>query len=155
MYKLIVGTVKGGFVLSSDDRKNRRQSGQVFRGWKLAAVAQSVSKRFLAEVSSHVDGTTVHLSGDLVEWEQVDKGLSSSTATGHTLDQIWRFGVSPGILYAGALRGALPVDSEDRCGVYAGTTSRTVRISAGGGDSWQTLPHILQRILCIQIFTDP
>jgi hypothetical protein len=56
--------------------------------------------------------------------------------------------------FAGVLRGALVVDREDPCGVYAGTTSGTVHVSADRGDTWQKLSATLPRILCVEIFED-
>jgi len=46
----------------------------------------------------------------------------------------------------------MAVDHLAPCGVYVGSTSGSVYASADGGDSWQTLPGQLPRILTVQAF---
>ncbi len=54
--------------------------------------------------------------------------------------------------YATVLRGAMDTDGSDPCGVYFGTTSGTVHVSADEGVSWHSLPWLLPRILCVRAF---
>ena len=54
--------------------------------------------------------------------------------------------------YATVLRGAMDVDGLDPCGVYFGTTSGTLHVSADAGASWQTIECLLPRILCVKAF---
>ena len=69
-------------------------------------------------------------------WEPMGEGLSSK-----------RF-------YAGVLRSAMDIDGLDPCGLYFGTTSGTVHTSNDGGESWQTLPYTLPRILTVRVFQE-
>jgi photosystem II stability/assembly factor-like uncharacterized protein len=63
-------------------------------------------------------------------------------------------GLPEGHYHAGVLRGALAVDGLDPAGVYAGSTSGDLFASADGGDSWQTLPCRLPRILSVQAYVE-
>ena len=55
---------------------------------------------------------------------------------------------------AETFRGAMATDSRDPCGVYVGSTSGTVHISSDRGDSWQTLPCTLPRVLSVRVFEE-
>lgn len=107
MYKLVVGTVKGGFVFSSNDRLHWNQESPIFRGWELTAIARSSSGRFFAGVSSYVYGTVVHVSDNLVDWRQIEKGPAYSEESGVKLKQIWRFHASTDVKYAGVAEAGL------------------------------------------------
>lgn len=67
-------------------------------------------------------------------WEMLDKGMPSEPR------------------YTNVLRGAMSLDSLDPCGVYIGTTSGNVFLSADKGDSWLELPVTLPKILCVEAF---
>ena len=69
-------------------------------------------------------------------WEPLERGLPEAPT------------------YVGVLRGALVADSLDPCGIYIGDTSGRVHISADGGDSWQTLPFTLPRILNVRTYVE-
>jgi len=56
--------------------------------------------------------------------------------------------------YAGVLRGAMAVDGLEPAGVYVGSTSGDVFVSADGGDSWQTLPCRLPRVLSVKAYVE-
>ncbi len=125
MYKLVVGTVKGGFVFSSEDRRTWRAEPQIFRGWKLTAVARSRSGRFLAGVSSQVYGTTVQVSDDLADWRQIEAGPAFDTDSGLKLEQIWRFNTATDVMYAAVAEAGLFKSDDD-------------------GDSWHPLDGLNQ-----------
>jgi hypothetical protein len=55
----------------------------------------------------------------------------------------------------GSLRGAMDVDHMDPCGVYVGTTTGDVFVSADNGDHWKSLPCALPRVLWVSAFIDP
>jgi photosystem II stability/assembly factor-like uncharacterized protein len=107
MYTLVVGTVKGGFVFSSDDRETWRPEAPIFRGWKLTAITRSRSGRFLAGVSSFVYGTVVSVSDDLVDWRQISDGPAYDGDSGIKLQQIWRFNVATDTIFAGVAEAGL------------------------------------------------
>ena len=56
--------------------------------------------------------------------------------------------------YAGVLRGAMAVDTLEPTGVYVGSTSGKVFVSADGGESWQPLPPTLPRILTVAAYVE-
>lgn len=63
-------------------------------------------------------------------------------------------GLPEGPSYAGVLRGAMAVDGLDPCGVYVGSTSGGVFVSRDAGDSWESLPCILPRILSVKAYVE-
>ena len=113
MFKLFVGTVKGGFVFSSSDRRQWSDPKTIFRGWKVSAAGRSRSGRYLAGVSSWVYGTTVQLSDDLENWEQMENGPSYDSESGRKLDEIWRFNTAADTLYAGVSEAGLFASRDD------------------------------------------
>jgi photosystem II stability/assembly factor-like uncharacterized protein len=56
--------------------------------------------------------------------------------------------------YGSVLRGAMAVDGLDPAGVYVGSTSGDVFVSADGGDSWQPLPLRLPRVLSVAAYAE-
>jgi hypothetical protein len=56
--------------------------------------------------------------------------------------------------YSGVLRGALAVDGLDPCGVTFGTSAGTVHTSANCGDTWNTVPCSLPRVLSVRTFLE-
>ena len=83
-----------------------------------------------------VDGRfRVYRSGDRgASWEPLTRGLPEHPS------------------YASVLRGAMAVDTLDPAGVYVGSTSGEVFVSADAGDSWRQLPCILPRILSVSAY---
>ncbi len=79
--------------------------------------------------------------------------ICRSRDEGNTWEPLRR-GLPQENFYAGVLRAAMAVDDLSPCGVYVGTTAGTVHISADGGDSWQTLPYTLPRILTVSTFVE-
>jgi photosystem II stability/assembly factor-like uncharacterized protein len=69
-------------------------------------------------------------------WEALDRGLPD------------------GPYYGSVLRGALTVDRLEPVGVYVGSTSGDVFVSADGGDSWQTLACRLPRVLSVAAYAE-
>ena len=57
----------------------------------------------------------------------------------------------PDACYANILRGAIALDHADPCGIYFGTTAGQVFASADG-ESWQTLPGTLPRVLSVTAY---
>lgn len=53
--------------------------------------------------------------------------------------------------WAGVLRGAMDVDELSPCGVYFGTSSGDVYISADAGEHWTKLPATLPRIMSVDV----
>jgi photosystem II stability/assembly factor-like uncharacterized protein len=56
--------------------------------------------------------------------------------------------------YATVLRGAMAVDALDPAGIYIGSTSGDVFASVDDGESWQTLPCRLPRVLNLKAYVE-
>jgi BNR/Asp-box repeat len=63
-------------------------------------------------------------------------------------------GLPGGAYYGSVLRGAMAVDDCDPAGVYVGTTAGDLFISTDAGESWQTLPCRLPRVLSVAAYTE-
>ena len=72
--RLLVGTAKGGFWVTSGDRREWKVDGPFFKGWKVTAGLRRESGDFVVAVASDVYGPAVFLSHDGEEWQQVEDG---------------------------------------------------------------------------------
>jgi hypothetical protein len=63
-------------------------------------------------------------------------------------------GLPTGPYYGSVLRNALAVDALEPAGVYVGSTSGDMFVSADGGDSWQSLGCRLPRILSVAAYVE-
>jgi photosystem II stability/assembly factor-like uncharacterized protein len=63
-------------------------------------------------------------------------------------------GLPEGSYYGSVLRGALAVDGLDPVGVYVGSTSGDVFVSADAGESWQPLGARLPRVLSVRPYVE-
>ncbi len=63
-------------------------------------------------------------------------------------------GLPDGRYYGSVLRGAIAVDGLDPAGVYVGSTSGDVFVSADGGESWRALPYRLPRVLSVEAYVE-
>lgn len=104
---VIVGTQKGGFVLRSDrGRAAWSIDGPLFKGWKVTASLRDASGRYILATASDVYGAALHVSEDLAEWRQIERGpawgeAASGDGDGRKLNQIWTLMEGGGRLYAG------------------------------------------------------
>lgn len=69
------------------------------------------------------------------EWEPLTKGLPQKNC------------------FVNVLRGAMSIDTLDKCGVYFGTTGGQVYASANGGDSWTAIVRDLPAVLSVEAQT--
>jgi photosystem II stability/assembly factor-like uncharacterized protein len=113
MVRVLVGTRKGLFTLSSgDDRREWEVAGPSLKGWEVFhAVADRRDGAIYAATNSPVYGATVHRSGDGGEtWNRAEE-ISLPEDTGLTLEKTWH--VEPGRqgedgrLWLGAAPGVL------------------------------------------------
>lgn len=115
----IVGTLKGAFLLHTDEsRRDWSIEGPSFKGWKVTASSRDLDGGFLLATASDVYGAAVHRSGDLREWRQVEKGPAYDEDSGTKLNQIWFLAGAGERLYAGV----------DEAGLFS---------SADRGESWE------------------
>lgn len=99
----------------------------------------------LYAVPQESDEFRLPTDGAFAIWKSSDEGESW-----HAL----RNGLPQRHAWMSVLRKGLAVDHLDPCGVYVGTTSGTVHVSADGGDSWTQLPCTLPRILAVEAFVE-
>ncbi len=98
---VVVGTMKGAFVLRSDARRaDWKIEGPLFRGWKVTTAARDRAGRFLLGTASDVYGPAIQTSPDLKEWKQIERGPQYPEG-GPKLNQIWTIFTGSDRLYAG------------------------------------------------------
>ncbi len=88
------------------------------------------------------DEYRVPIDGRLTVYRSTDDGDSWQAASN---------GLPQQNAYAGVLRCAMAVDGLNPGGVYFGTTSGDVYVSADCGDRWTALPCRLPRVQCVSV----
>ena len=121
--RLLVGTSKGGFWVTSGDRREWAVEGPFFKGWKVTAGLRLADGRWMAAVASDIYGPAIFLSDDGERWEQVADGPSYPEGDERRLRQVW------------TLR-------ENRSTVYAGVQDAGLFTSGDGGRSWVPVPGL-------------
>ena len=121
--RLMVGTAKGGFWVTSEDRREWSVSGPFFKGWKVTAGLRLADGRFMAAVASDVYGPALHVSSDGERWEQMKSGPAYPDGSDRRLRQVW------------TLR-------ENRGTIYAGVQDAGLFTSTDGGESWDAVPGL-------------
>lgn len=129
--------------LDGGDRWERIESG-LPSGFGFPLALDPRTKALFA-VPQESDEYRLPPDGALVVWRSTDGGDSW-----HPL----REGLPQEHAWASVLRKALTVDGLDPCGVYLGTTSGTVHLSADRGERWTQLPCTLPRILALEALVD-
>jgi len=105
---VLVGTAKGGFVLRSDDGRERWEiEGPIFKGWKVTAAERLSSGDYLLGTTSDIYGTAMHKSADLNNWRQIERAPKYEADSGRQLTQIWKFAENDGVSYAGVSEAGL------------------------------------------------
>ncbi|MDH3223236.1 MAG: exo-alpha-sialidase [Gemmatimonadota bacterium] len=110
--RLLVGTVKGGFWVTSRDRVSWNVEGPFFAGWKVTAGLRMEDGRFLIGVASDIYGPALQVSSDLENWKQIEDGPAYSGAEGPKLRQIWKLAERHGSIYAGVQDAGLFVSRD-------------------------------------------
>jgi hypothetical protein len=106
MDKLIIGTEKGGYLLTKE-RGSWDVEGPSFPGWKVSAFGKAPDGTYLAGLGSNWFGASVHRSNDYKDWQQVEKGPSYSEDSGLKLNQVWMFHTTAERIYAGVDQAGL------------------------------------------------
>lgn len=84
-----VGTEKGAFVLSSEDRQRWDLHGPYAKGWKVSTFGRDAAGDYLLATASSWYGAALQRSSDLDSWQQLESGPAYEEAGGRTLSQIW------------------------------------------------------------------
>lgn len=117
MTTIAVGTLKGGWVLRTDDHVGWEVEGPFFEGWSVTAFGRAADGTYLAATGSGWFGPGVHRSADLHTWEAVADGPAFDD-DGPRMEQIWTFAGAP--------------DGRTFCGV----AEAGVFVSDDGGVRW-------------------
>ncbi|MFA6242815.1 MAG: hypothetical protein WC655_17885 [Candidatus Hydrogenedentales bacterium] len=126
---LMVGTQKGAFMISSDERRTTWEvRGPLLKGWSVFDIAldQRGTPAMYAGVGHFVYGPAVHISHDLGKtWQQVEDAPKYEST--HKLSNVWCIepgrSNEPGVLYAGV----------DEAGIF---------VSRDSGLHWEELPGL-------------
>lgn len=110
--RLMVGTGKGGFWVSSDDRRAWKVSGPFFKGWKVTAGVRLADGRYMAAVASDIYGPALHVSRDGENWEQLPNGPAYPDGSDRRLRQVWTLRENRGVVYAGVQDAGLFTSSD-------------------------------------------
>lgn len=110
--RLMVGTGKGGFWVTSDDRGAWKVDGPFFKGWKVTAGLRLADGRFMAAVASDIYGPALHVSADGDKWEQLPSGPAYPPGGDRRLREIWTLREHRGVIYAGVQDAGLFTSSD-------------------------------------------
>jgi photosystem II stability/assembly factor-like uncharacterized protein len=139
--RVLVGTRKGAFVLSSDaSRKNWKVDGPHFAGWEIYHVKGSPVNpdRLYASQSSSWFGQVMHRSDDGGKtWETVGNQFQYEGATG---PHKWYDGSDHPYEFKRVWH--LEPSLDDAESVYAGVEDAALFESKDGGKSWEELPGL-------------
>ena len=139
--RVLVGTRKGAFVLSSDGKRERWDvSGPHFAGWEVYHVKGSPAEpdRLYASQCSGWSGQVIQRSDDGgVTWEPVGNKFAYDGVPG---THQWYDGTPHPWEFARVWH--LEPSLEDPDTVYAGVEDAGLFRSADGGQSWQELPAL-------------
>jgi photosystem II stability/assembly factor-like uncharacterized protein len=139
--RVLVGTKKGAFILSSDGKRERWEvSGPHFAGWEIYHVKGSPvdPDRLYASQSSGWFGQVIQRSDDAGQtWTPVDnKFVYEGTPGTH----LWYDGTQHPWAFKRIWH--LEPSLTERDTVYAGAEDAAIFRSADGGKSWQELPGL-------------
>lgn len=139
--RLLVGTRKGAFVLTSDARRQRwAVSGPHFAGWEIYHLKGSSADpdRLYASQSSNWFGQTMQRSDDGGQtWETVDNGFAYQGDPG---THQWYDGTPHPWEFKRVWHLEPALDDPDT--VYAGVEDAALFRTRDGGRSWQELPGL-------------
>ncbi|HEY1322001.1 MAG TPA: exo-alpha-sialidase [Streptosporangiaceae bacterium] len=141
--RVLVGTRKGAFILTSDGkRKNWDVAGPHFGGWEIYHVAGSPAdpERLYASQSTGWFGQLIQVSRDGgVKWEPGGNEFSYEGATG---DHLWYDGTPRPWEFKRVWH--LEPSLTDPDTVWAGIEDAAIFRSTDGAQSWQELPALRQ-----------
>ena len=139
--RVLVGTRKGAFVLSSDGKRERWDvSGPHFAGWEVYHVKGSLAEpdRLYASQCSGWSGQVIQRSDDGgVTWEPVGNKFAYDGVPG---THQWYDGTPHPWEFARVWHLEPSLDDPDT--VYAGVEDAGLFRSTDGGQSWQELPAL-------------
>jgi photosystem II stability/assembly factor-like uncharacterized protein len=102
-----VGTEKGAWVLTSDDRRVWDLSGPYAKGWKVTTFGRDLEGGYLLATGSSWYGAAIQRSSDLDSWQQLEAGPAYGEGSERTLSQIWTIRTIGDRLFAGVADAGL------------------------------------------------
>ncbi len=135
---LIVGTEQGAFLCRSRDRAQWAVEGPLFKGWKVTASTRTPSGRTVVATASHIYGVALHVSRDLKQWKQIEKGPAYPEAASGSQPTP---GVAVGPAFEPRLNQIWTLASAGKR-IYAGVDTAGLFTSDDDGDSWQPVPSL-------------
>ena len=134
-----------GMYRSRDGGDHWEKNEQGLSSWFGFPIAMDPHTKALFSFPMESDEYRLPVGGTCAIYRSTDNGDSW---------QAMRRGLPEGPYYAGILRGAMDVDGLNPAGVYVGSTSGDLFISADGGDSWQRPASTLPRILSVNAYVE-
>lgn len=129
---ILVGTVKGAWVLRADDaRADWSIEGPLFKGWKVTAATRDARGRYVVATASDVYGPAIHVSEDCRSWTQIDSGPAWEPDSGRKLTQLWTLHARGELLLAGVDEAGL-FRSEDGGATWDSVTALNEHPTRGG-----------------------
>ncbi len=148
---VMVGTQKGAFLFSSDERRESWEiTGPLLKGWSVfnLALDQRSAPTLYAAVGHFIYGPAIHISADLGQtWQQVEHVPKYESS--HTLNNVWCVvpgrASESGVLYAGVDEAGLFVshDSGWHWEEVSGLSGHPTREEWCPGRGWTVLPFDL------------
>lgn len=105
--RLLVGTAKGGFWITSPDRRKWTVEGPFFTGWKVTTGTRLGDGRVMVALASDIYGPALQVSDDGANWEQTQNGPRYPDGGDRRLLQIWTLREHLGAIYAGVQEAGL------------------------------------------------
>lgn len=125
---LLVGTIKGVFIYSTDmDRRNWNLSGPFLGGWEVYSILGDSrhGQRIFAGTSHAAYGPTIRVSEDFgLSWTQIEDGPKYSEESGFSLNRIWQI---------------VPGAASESDTYYAGVEEAGLFVSRDRGLTWREL----------------
>lgn len=129
-----IGTVKGGWTASSDDRRNWTVAGPFMKGWEVTAFGRSHTGDALLSAVSAWYGAAIHRSPDLDSWTQIVDGPAYEDGQDRALSRIWALESAHGRTYAGvAEAGLFASDDVESWSPVTGLNEHETRSAWGPG----------------------
>jgi photosystem II stability/assembly factor-like uncharacterized protein len=108
-----IGTVKGAWFATSEDREDWEVSGPHLKGWEVSTLGRAPGGDYLLATASTWYGAALHRSADCESWSQIVSGPSYPGGEDRKLQRIWTIAGANGLLYAGVADAGLFRSSDD------------------------------------------